>query len=91
MKIHKELNPDLKKAVDEFYITDDIRLSEGYRYTVAFLKLQIHSLEMAVLNFDLNKPFANLALEKAKVDGAKLLLTKLLTEVDRVAASNARG
>jgi hypothetical protein len=64
----------------------------GLHSVVQFLEAHLTNLEKDVLNTDLgDTSFANLAIKKAKYEGARDLIRKLNKELNRVATLNARS
>jgi hypothetical protein len=91
--MEKEYNMDVTRytATDTENILEVLE-SDGIASLMKFMELALKGLEKDVLSMDLsNKSFAELAITKAKYDGAKLLVNKLNIELNRVAALHAKG
>jgi hypothetical protein len=63
----------------------DILDSDGMKVIFSVVEALVHNMERDVLNVDINThSFSQLAVTKAKCDGAKLLQKRLVEEINKL-------
>lgn len=82
----KALSPEIKDAI--LHLADN----DGLESLYVLMRKLIINMERNVLNTDLNeKSFSHLAVEKAKLDGARLLEARLKAEIATLKGEKKHG